>query len=175
MRMSIGLLLGTVDFALHPQNFLKCKREHQQQGHVATSCCFNQPGQWSQIISDLKVCAKDTPIPYRYLPTLRDTHTQRHTHIDIDIDICTQMSGCKTICKHLSSNAGQHANKIKSNVHLPVACLDFERLRMGLRGGICGHAVHLYAASADEILLLGTPGAMVKNGKRHPARHCNIL
>lgn len=40
------------------------------------------------------------------------------------------------------------------------ACLDFERLRMGLRGGICGHAVHLYAASADEILLLGTPGAL---------------
>lgn len=37
---------------------------------------------------------------------------------------------------------------------------------MGLRGGICGHAVHLYAASADEILLLGTPGAMVKNGEK---------
>lgn len=167
MRMSIGFLLGTVDFALHPQNFLKCKREHQQ-GHVATSCCFHQPGQWSQIISDLKVCAKDTPIP---IPT----NPQRHTHINIDIDICTQMSGCKTICKHLSSNAGQHANKIKSNVHLLVACLEFERLRMGLRGGICGHAVHLYAASADEILLLGTPGAMVKNGKRNPARYCNIL
>ena len=41
---------------------------------------------------------------------------------------------------------------------------------MGLHRCIRGHAVHLHAASADEILLLGTPGARVKNGEKESCK-----
>ena len=60
----------------------------------------------------------------------RDRQTRhRDRDRDRDIDTCTQMFGCKPICKHLSSKAGQYANKIQqvklsqieSNLHL-VSC-----------------------------------------------------
>ena len=44
----------------------------------------------------------------------RDRQTRhRDRDRDRDIDTCTQMFGCKPICKHLSSKAGQYANKIQ--------------------------------------------------------------